>query len=165
MGSWFPQAPWSSPLSPLARRSTIPWQFFFWLSRCWFAGCRGSFFVRLPRLPQASLVPSQGSEPSLSVLIPARSQGLSLPRLRGCPEAAEPLAPGGPVVDDHSRDGTAAIAQAAGAPPWTRARLSAGWTGKTWALRKQASSGDPLLAGLAGRCRRPGWAGLIGIKA
>ena len=96
----------------------------------------------LPRLPHSSLVPNQGSEPSLSVLIPARNQGLSLPRLRGGPEAAEPPAPGGPVVDDHSRDGTAAIAQAAGAPLLTRARLSAGWTGKMWALRNQASSGD-----------------------
>ena len=119
----------------------------------------------LPRLAQASLVPSQDSEPSLSLLIPARNQGLSLPRFRGCPEAAEPPAPGGPVVDDHSRDGTAAIAQAAGAPPLTTARLSAGWTGKTRARLSQASSGDPLLEGLAGRWRRPGWAGLIGIKA
>jgi hypothetical protein len=61
------------------------------------------------------------------------------------------------VVDDHSRDGTPAIAQAASAPPLTSARLSAGWTGKTWAL-DQASSGDrrwkaclPAAGALVGR--------------
>jgi len=35
----------------------------------------------LPRLPQASLAPSQGSEPNLSVVIPARNQAFTLPRL------------------------------------------------------------------------------------
>jgi hypothetical protein len=36
--------------------------------------------MRLPRLPQVSLAPNQGSEPSLSLLIPARNQAPTLPR-------------------------------------------------------------------------------------
>ena len=80
--------------------------------------------MRLPRLPQASLAPNQGSEPSLSlsVVIPARNQALTLPRLLAAPKL-QSLQPGGLVVDLHSRDGTAAIAQAAGAPLLTRAGL------------------------------------------
>ena len=78
--------------------------------------------MRLPRLPQASLAPNQGSEPSLLVVIPARNQALTLPRLLAAPKR-QSLQPGGLVVDLHSRDGTAAIAQAAGAPLLTRAGL------------------------------------------
>ena len=78
--------------------------------------------MRLPRLPQASLALNQGSEPSLSVVIPARNQALTLPRLQAAPKL-QSLKPGGLGVDLHSRDGTAAIAQAAGAPLLTRAGL------------------------------------------
>lgn len=78
--------------------------------------------MRLPRLPQASLALNQGSEPSLSVVIPARNQALTLPRLLAAPKR-QSLKPGGLGVDLHSRDGTAAIAQAAGAPLLTRAGL------------------------------------------
>ena len=78
--------------------------------------------MRLPRLPQASLAPNQGSEPSVLVVIPARNQALTLPRLLAAAKR-QSLQPGGLVVDLHSRDGTAAIAQAAGAPLLTRAGL------------------------------------------
>jgi glycosyltransferase involved in cell wall biosynthesis len=83
----------------------------------------------------------------LSVLIPARNEARTLPRLlaalkRQSLQPQEVL-----VVDDHSSDGTAAIAQAAGATLLTSAPLPPGWTGKNWALHQasQASSGDLLV--------------------
>jgi glycosyltransferase involved in cell wall biosynthesis len=51
------------------------------------------------------------------------------------------------VVDDHSSDGTAAIAEAAAATLLTSAPLPLGWTGQNWALHQasQVSSGDLLV--------------------
>ena len=123
--------------------------------------------MRLPRLPQASLALNQGSEPSLSVVIPARNQALTLPRLLAAPKR-QSLQPGGLVVDLHSRAGTAAIAQAAGTPLLTRAGLQRDGGARRGPFTRPARPGqigDPPLEGLAGRCRSPGWGGLIGIKA
>ena len=86
------------------------------------------------------------SELRLSVLIPTRNEARTLPRLLAAlkRQSLQPLDV--LVVDDHSSDATAAIAQAAGAALLTRAPLPAGWTGKNWALHQasQASSGDLL---------------------
>lgn len=101
----------------------------------------------LPLLPRGSV---QG-QPSISVLIPARNEAGTLPNLlaslsRQHQQPLEVI-----VIDDHSSDGTAAIARAAAgrlplkviAPP----PLPPGWCGKTWALHHgvQTSLGDVLV--------------------
>ena len=101
----------------------------------------------LPLLPRGSV---QG-QPSISVLIPARNEAGTLPNhfaslSRQHQQPLEVI-----VIDDHSSDGTAAIARAAAGrlplkviepPP-----LPPGWCGKTWALHHgvQTSLGDVLV--------------------
>jgi glycosyltransferase involved in cell wall biosynthesis len=101
----------------------------------------------LPLLPHARV----HGQPRISVLIPARNEADTLPHLLAAlgRQHLRPLEV--IVVDDHSSDGTAAVARSAAAslplrvitpPP-----LPAGWCGKTWALHNgvQASSGEVLV--------------------
>ena len=92
--------------------------------------------LRLPVLPEAS--PSQRRR--FTVLIPARNEAQTLPQLLPA-LARQRLQPDEViVVDDHSSDGTAAIASAIGAATGLPLRviqpppLAEGWCGKTWAL-------------------------------
>jgi 4,4'-diaponeurosporenoate glycosyltransferase len=103
--------------------------------------------LRLPLLPPGT--PSQPSK--LSLLIPARNEGGTLPHLLAA-LAAQRLQPDEVIViDDHSDDDTAAIALATPSKPPIRViqppPLPNDWCGKTWALHHgvQASSGDLLL--------------------
>lgn len=103
--------------------------------------------LRLPQLPNAR--PSRSLR--VSVLIPARNEVDTLPHLLEA-LAGQSFRPEEVIViDDHSSDGTAAIALRAGAdlplrviqpPP-----LPCEWCGKTWALHHgvQASSGEVLV--------------------
>ncbi|MFZ4566902.1 MAG: glycosyltransferase [Prochlorococcaceae cyanobacterium] len=103
--------------------------------------------LRLPTLPATT--PSR--QHRLSVLVPARNEASTLPHLlealsRQSLQPDEVI-----VVDDHSSDGTAAIArEAAGSLPVRVIQpppLPAGWCGKTWALHhgQLASDGDVLV--------------------
>lgn len=90
--------------------------------------------------------------PAVSLLVPARNEAGVIG-----PTVARLLAQNYPnfeviLLDDHSTDGTAAIArQAAGADPRLRILdgqpLPAGWLGKNWACRQlaQAATGDWLI--------------------
>jgi 4,4'-diaponeurosporenoate glycosyltransferase len=83
----------------------------------------------------------------LSVIIPARNEERTLPRLLGS-LAAQTCTPGEiTVVDDHSSDGTASIAMANGANVLPAAPLPQEWLGKSWACRQaaEAARGDILL--------------------
>jgi glycosyltransferase involved in cell wall biosynthesis len=97
-------------------------------------------------------VPSPRALPRLTVCIPARDEAACI---GACVRAA--LAQDHPdleviVVDDQSSDGTAAIAEAAGAGD-PRLRVvrndppAAGWAGKPWACRRAATeaTGEDLL--------------------
>jgi 4,4'-diaponeurosporenoate glycosyltransferase len=99
--------------------------------------------LRMPVLPRSAL---QG-EPRVSVLIPARNEETTLPHLLTAlgRQSFTPLEV--IVIDDHSTDGTAAIAAAAGVRVLRPPPLPAGWCGKTWALQhgSQASQGDILV--------------------
>jgi glycosyltransferase involved in cell wall biosynthesis len=97
----------------------------------------------MPALPD--LAPS--GNPRVSVLIPARNEALSLPRLlealaQQSLQTLEVI-----VIDDHSSDATAALAAAAGVTVLASEPLPPGWCGKTWALQQgaTASSGDLLV--------------------
>lgn len=92
-----------------------------------------------------------GTPPAISVVVPARDEEVLLPTLlASLRPAAGPgtLAPFEViVVDDGSRDATAAVAVAGGARVLTASPPPAGWTGKAWAchLGARAAGGDLLL--------------------
>ena len=84
---------------------------------------------------------------SVSVVVPARDEELTLPSLleslhRLTVDVADVV-----VVDDGSRDATAAVARSAGAVVLPAGAPPPGWTGKAWACHvgARATSGDLLL--------------------
>ncbi|MBB2914597.1 dolichol-phosphate mannosyltransferase [Streptosporangium becharense] len=112
------------------------------------------------RLP--ALTPVAGVPARISVVIPARDEESRLgPCLRAVltdPAVLEVI-----VVDDESRDGTAALAAGLGAKVLTGAPLPAGWVGKQWALRQgvEASNGDVVVTLDADTRPLPGLLGAV----
>jgi len=76
----------------------------------------------------------------VSVVIPARDEEATLPRLLASVRAQEPRPTQVVVVDDHSSDATSAVASEAGASVVACAPLPRGWTGKSWACWTGAKS-------------------------
>jgi 4,4'-diaponeurosporenoate glycosyltransferase len=99
---------------------------------------------RLQTPPSAPLPVQAGS---VSVVIPARNEARTLPRLLASLRAqtAAPLEV--LVVDDRSTDGTAAVARRAGARVVDAGPVPGGWLGKPWACHRgtAAARGDVLL--------------------
>ncbi|MEU8796476.1 glycosyltransferase family 2 protein [Spirillospora sp. NPDC048819] len=89
-----------------------------------------------------------GRDPAepISVVIPARDEEA---RIEAClaPLLADPAVREVIVVDDGSRDGTAALAARSGATVVTGATPPAGWVGKQWALRQgvEAAAGPVVV--------------------
>ena len=90
---------------------------------------------------------SQKKSPKISVIVPARNEESSLPRLLmslsdGAEQPYEII-----VVDDGSTDATAQIAQELGARVVTPEPLPTDWKGKPWACQSgaQMATGDWLL--------------------
>ena len=77
---------------------------------------------------------------SPSVIVPARNEATTLPRLLSSLASQHPPPAEILVVDDDSADGTAAVAKAAGATVVTPGPLPPGWTGKTWACHHGAQA-------------------------
>lgn len=73
-----------------------------------------------------------------SVIIPARNEATTLPRLLSSLAAQQPPPAEVIVVDDDSTDDTAGVAEKAGATVVTPGPLPARWTGKTWACHHGA---------------------------
>ncbi|MFW6252719.1 MAG: glycosyltransferase [bacterium] len=99
------------------------------------------------RLPPAPIPDSAAGPLSVSVVIPARNEEHRIPRLleslqrqvHPCKEII--------VVDDDSRDGTAAVCRGYGVTVLPAGTRPAGWMGKTWACSVGAahSTGELLL--------------------
>lgn len=90
--------------------------------------------------------PARTGGPPLRVLIPARDEAASLPRLLASLATQTRPADTVLVVDDDSGDGTGALARAAGVEVLTSTGPPPGWSGKCAALhRGQAAVGDGLL--------------------
>src|SRR5262245_53834238 len=70
----------------------------------------------------------------VSVVVPARDEARTLPTLLEGLAKQHGRPPEVIVVDDGSRDETAAIARAHGAEVVDAPTLPEGWTGKAWAL-------------------------------
>lgn len=83
----------------------------------------------------------------VSIIVPARDEAHNLPRLLASLARLSPPAHEVIVVDDHSTDGTGALARAAGATVVTPPPLPSGWLGKSWACHAgaQIATGDHLL--------------------
>jgi 4,4'-diaponeurosporenoate glycosyltransferase len=103
-------------------------------------------FLLIRRVPACGSAQSYGTV-SFSIIVPARNEEDSLPRL------LQSIALSGVqpieilVVDDASTDNTASIAQSFGATVIPSRPLPEGWTGKTWACHQgaQRALGDHLL--------------------
>lgn len=82
-----------------------------------------------------------------SVVIPARDEEATLPRLLASLAAQRPPPARVIVVDDHSGDDTAGVGRRAGALVVAAAPLPPGWTGKNWACAAGADlATTPTLA-------------------
>jgi glycosyltransferase involved in cell wall biosynthesis len=105
--------------------------------------------LRLPLLPPGCPT----GTPSVSVLIPARDEATTLPQLLAALGRQRLQPQEVIVVDDHSSDGTAAIAREVASARGLPLRviqpppLPEGWCGKTWALHHGvlASRGELLV--------------------
>jgi 4,4'-diaponeurosporenoate glycosyltransferase len=106
--------------------------------------------------PLDGLSPGAMPRPAVAVVVPARDEALSLPGLLGplvaaCHADDEVL-----VVDDHSSDGTAAVATAAGARVLAAPDLAAGWLGKPAACAAgAAATSAPVLVFVDADVRPP----------
>lgn len=113
---------------------------------CWLTG-----FVVLWRIPsfarRKESLAGDGVAPRVSILIPARNeQERIVPLLRSL--QGQTVSPHQVlVIDDHSDDGTAAVAESLGATVFPGRALPEGWTGKTWACWQGAelATGDLLV--------------------
>lgn len=85
--------------------------------------------------------------PTVSVVVPARDEEQTLPALLRSVAAQGPAVLEVVVVDDASRDATAAVAEAGGARVVPAGTPPPGWTGKAWACHvgAGATTGDLLL--------------------
>ena len=75
----------------------------------------------------------RASAPSVSVVVPARDEAATLPTLLRSLRRLETPVAEVVVVDDASRDATAAVARDAGATVVPVEGPPDGWTGKAWA--------------------------------
>jgi 4,4'-diaponeurosporenoate glycosyltransferase len=93
-------------------------------------------FFLLWRIPYPALerIPEESDQTnSVSVIIPARNEELTLPLLLGSLEPQGASIREVIVVNDHSEDATSDIADQHGAKVIQAAPLPAGWLGKPWA--------------------------------
>ena len=98
-----------------------------WLTGLW-------LLWRIPRCRSGS---ARGA--AVAVVVPARDEEASLPRLLASLAVQQPPPAEVVVVDDASTDATASVARRAGARVVAGDPLPAGWTGKAWACWTGAS--------------------------
>jgi chlorobactene glucosyltransferase len=107
-----------------------------------------TMYRAMPEIPRSARHDTVNGFPSLSIIIPARNEEKNLARLLPTLNALDyPGALEIIVVDDHSRDGTSAVAENFGARVIRVDALPTGWRGKPHAchLGAQAARGDWLL--------------------
>ncbi|MFC1893883.1 glycosyltransferase [Chloroflexota bacterium] len=83
----------------------------------------------------------------VSIIVPARNEETNIPNLlrslKGQMKADDEII----VVDDHSEDNTAAVAEQGGAKAIKSKEMPPGWTGKTWACYQgaQVANGELII--------------------
>jgi 4,4'-diaponeurosporenoate glycosyltransferase len=91
------------------------------------------FLWKIPYPAQAPILEAADKSGSVSVIIPARNEALTLPSLLRSLKRQGSWIGEVIVVNDHSEDATAEIARQYGARVIEAAPLPAGWLGKPWA--------------------------------
>jgi 4,4'-diaponeurosporenoate glycosyltransferase len=84
--------------------------------------------------PKLHTLPNQSANSEIAVIIPARNEEMTISQLLNALKQSEIAPTELVVVDDHSSDKTAEIAQSLGAKVIKSKDLPLGWTGKTFAL-------------------------------
>jgi len=109
----------------------------------WTLRLRGLAHLRAQ--PPAPTAPS--AWPAVSIVIPARNEAANLPALLSSLARLDPAPAEIIVVDDHSTDGTAAVARQAGARVLRPGPRPRDWLGKPWACAAGAAQarGDWIL--------------------
>ncbi|MGA8210409.1 MAG: glycosyltransferase family A protein [Nocardioidaceae bacterium] len=102
-------------------------------------GCAGWLLRDLGTVPPGRV--HHGRVASVSVVIPARDEATTIPPLLGSLQRLTVRASDVVVIDDGSRDATAAVARAAGVDVLTVTAPPPGWTGKAWACHQGARAG------------------------
>lgn len=107
----------------------------FWVHiLLWFLGF--VFFYRVPICNNRGA--NNITRPTISIVVPARNEEMNIPNLlrslKGQIKAGDEIL----VVDDHSEDNTAAVAEGEGATVIKSKEMPLGWTGKTWACNQGA---------------------------
>lgn len=90
----------------------------------------------LKRFGSNDIGASEALRKSVTVVIPARNEAVSLPLLLADLSRQETPPARIIVIDDCSEDGTAELATAAGATVLNGLPLPVGWAGKSWALQQ-----------------------------
>ena len=105
-----------------------------WLAGVW-------LLWRIPRCR-----PGDGAPAAVAVVVPARDEEATLPRLLASLAAQDPSPREVVVVDDSSSDATATVGRRGGAEVVAAGALPRGWTGKSWACWKGvAATSSPTL--------------------
>jgi 4,4'-diaponeurosporenoate glycosyltransferase len=110
---------------------------------CWIFG-----FLFLARIPKCTMSADKSAPyPAISIIIPARNEETTLPRLLASVHKQRLKPTEVIVVDDHSEDRTRAAAERAGARVIESKALPPGWVGKMWSCYQGAESarGDILI--------------------
>jgi 4,4'-diaponeurosporenoate glycosyltransferase len=102
---------------------------------CWLAG-----FALLWKIPICREQPDPQPTLGVSIIIPARNEEATLPRLLLSIATQQCRPEQVLVIDDDSTDATAAVARAAGATVISPGPLPDGWRGKTWACQQGATA-------------------------
>ena len=94
------------------------------------------FFFRVPvcHKKQAKSI----TRPTVSIIVPARNEESNIPNLVRSLQGQIKVDDEIIVVDDHSEDNTAAVAEQKGARVIKSSEMPPGWTGKTWACYQGA---------------------------
>jgi 4,4'-diaponeurosporenoate glycosyltransferase len=90
---------------------------------------------------------NNASRPTVSIVVPARNEETNIPNLLKSLKIQIKAYDEIIVVDDHSEDKTATIAEQEGAKVIKSKQMPPGWTGKTWACYQgaQSATGKTLL--------------------
>jgi len=78
------------------------------------------------------------TRPTISIVVPVRNEETNIPNLLRSLKVQIKAGDKILVVDDHSEDNTAAVAEAEGATVIQSKEMPPGWTGKTWACYQGA---------------------------
>ena len=114
---------------------------------CWLAGFALLWTVPVCGESTADEQSDSGEQPmrpSVCIIIPARNEEATLPRLLASIREQDWRPAHVLVIDDDSTDQTVAVAQAGGATVVSSGVLPQGWRGKTWACRQGAAAAQAM---------------------